>query len=94
MNEEIMNGEVMDESVPCEGTEPCEESSDGVSLLAVGAVMIVAAGVGAIGALLYKNRAKLEERKIKRWEKKGYVIYKPETPREVEVSEDCEESKE
>lgn len=74
--------------------ERSEESGDGVSLLVVGAVMIVAAGVGAIGALLYKNRAKLEERKIKRWEKKGYVIYKPETPSEVKVSEDCEESKE
>lgn len=94
MNEEIMKDEIMDETVIDESTEPCEESSDGISLLAVGAVMIVAAGVGAIGALLYKNRAKLEERKIKRWEKKGYVIYKPETPSEVEVSEDCEESKE
>lgn len=91
MNEEIMNGEVMDESVPCEGTEPNEESSKGISGLVVGAATIVAAGVGA---LLYKNRAKLEERKIKRWEKKGYVVYKPETPSEVEVSEDCEESKE
>lgn len=94
MNEEIMKDEIMDETVVDESMEPCEESGDGVSLFAVGVAMIVAVGVGAIGALLYKNRAKLEERKIKRWEKKGCVVYKPETPSEVEVSEDCEESKE
>lgn len=52
-----------------------EKGSSGIA----GAVVkgILAAAVVGGGALIYKNRQKLEERKIKKLEKKGYVIYKP-----------------
>lgn len=64
-----------------EGYEESETSDNGlVAKLAVGAV-IAAAGVGA---LLFKNRHKFEERQIRKLEKKGYVIRK---------KDDCEGDK-
>ena len=70
-----------------------EESGNGfagklVAILAVGAV-------GVIGGLLYKNREKLEQRQIKKLEKKGYVIYKSDEVevREIEDLDEFEEEK-
>ena len=52
------------------------------------------AALGAVGALVWKNRAKFEERKIKKLEKKGYVVLKEEDVVEIEeVSNETEETK-
>ena len=39
---------------------------------------IMVVGAGAIGTFVYKNRAKLEERRINKLRKKGYIITKAE----------------
>jgi hypothetical protein len=77
MNEnEIMEMEnEMEEFEDCEIQETTENSGNGI----LGKVLLgtVLAG-GAVAAILYKNRKKLEAKKIERLRKKGYVIYKPE----------------
>lgn len=55
----------------------------GIALLAVG---------GAVGALIYKNRSKIEERQIEKLRKKGYVITKVDVIDEDDsVSEEDED---
>ena len=49
------------------------ESGGGLGKIVVG-IGVVAAG--ALAALAYKNKAKLEERRIEKLRKKGYVVYK------------------
>lgn len=77
MNEETKN-EIMeldnDTEMEVYDMEP-EDSGSGI----LGKVLI-GAGVLAAGAvaLAYKNRDKLEERRIKKLEKKGYIITKAE----------------
>ena len=71
--------------------EDSNSSGAGLIVLAVGAAI---AGAGA--ALYHKNKAKIEDWRIKRWEKKGYVISKivdtlpEETPIEPEDTADDE----
>lgn len=79
MNEEMMTTMEETEEIEHLGTyevihEP--ESSNGglIGKLVIGAAIV---GAGA-AALIYKNRAKLEQKRIQKLEKKGYVIYKPE----------------
>ena len=72
---EIMLDETMVEDIEVIDMEP-ETSGGGVlGKVIVGAVV---AGVGALGVLAYKNRNKIEERRIKKLEKKGYVVLRPE----------------
>lgn len=82
MNEEI---KVLDENeieeVVMDNEEYPETSSNGI--LGVLALATVAVG-GAVGGLIYKNRNKLEERKIKKLEKKGYIITRPDPVEDVE----------
>lgn len=82
MNEEI---KVIDENEIEEVVMDNEEypETSGGGILGVLALVGVAAG-GAIGGLIYKNRNKFEERKIKKLEKKGYIITKPEPVEDVE----------
>ena len=54
---------------------PCNSEKRGVLPL-VGVALLV--GAGAIGTFIYKNRAKLEERRINKLRKKGYIITKAE----------------
>lgn len=94
MNEEIMNvnTEEIEEIENLEETEAMElyEDSDcsgvGLIVLAVGTAI-----VGAGAALYHKNKAKIEDWRIKRWEKKGYQITKLEEIQpeieEIEVEE-------
>ena len=51
--------------------EPEETTGNGLLGKIVAGAVVVAIGAGA---LIYKNRNKLEERRIKKLEKKGYVI--------------------
>ena len=77
--DEIMNEEVFDT------TEPIEESGEGLfGLLLLGAVSV---GAG-VTAWWYKKSGKLNERRIKKLEKQGYVVTKPELiEEEVETVE-------
>ena len=75
MNEEMNKYEELEnEEIEEVGTNEEPETSRGgiVGKLIVGAVA-VAAGAGA---LLYKNRDKLEKHRIHKLEKKGYIITK------------------
>ena len=58
-----------------------------VAAIIVGAVVTVGAGIGAI---VYKNKDKIDEWRINRLRKKGYTIYKNEDVVEVEEEEDDE----
>lgn len=85
MNEEMNNTFEGIENI--EATEICndlETSNDGlVGKIVVGAIIVA---VGAAAAFVYKNRAKFEEQQIRRLEKKGYLISRPED----RVSEETE----
>ena len=57
------------------------ESGGGLGKIVVG-IGVVAAG--ALAALAYKNKAKLEERRIEKLRKKGYVVYKEDEDDDLE----------
>ena len=71
--EELMTNEVKDitEAV----VDECTNSGNGIRKIVVAGTVVVVAGVGA---LVYKNRTKLDEMRIKKLEKKGYIVYRPE----------------
>ena len=78
-----MENEIMENGI-VEGVEAADEvvtyngpdSSNGVGGVAALVGIAVLAVGGTIGALIYKNRAKLEERRIEKLRKKGYMITK------------------
>lgn len=80
-----MENEIM-EITEVETVEEMEDNevSENSGKKKFGKLLIGAAVVGVVGAILYKNRAKFEERKIEKLRKKGYVIYKAD---EVETSD-------
>ena len=92
------NVKVFDENIEEEVIEVCEaleESGNGM----FGAIVIGAVGaLGTIGGLVYKNRNKIkdkiEQRYAKKLEKKGYVVYKPETVLDEECDVVCDEETE
>ena len=71
-----------------------EETEENKGFGTIGKIVagIVIAGLGA-GAIIYKNRDKFDERKARRLEKKGYVVYRPDEVQNdiVEVEDDEEE---
>ena len=75
--EENMEMEIVkdDDSEVIDYDSPCNSEKRGVLPL-VGVALLV--GAGAIGTFIYKNRAKLEERRINKLRKKGYIITKAE----------------
>lgn len=87
MENEIRNDELLEvEETMYEPEEDCEESNG------IGGKILVGVGVvatGVVTTLVIKNRdkikEKLEERKIAKLQKKGYVVYK------IEDDENCEE---
>lgn len=90
--EEIKNENVNDiEEI--EEVELAPEGSGvvGVAAAIIGAVIAVGAG---IGALIYKNRDKIDERRINILRKKGYTVYKDENVVEVEFEDSDEEDDE
>lgn len=79
----INENEIVEEEDVCEAQEDSGSGILGKIVIGLG----VAAAAG-IGALVYKNRDKIEARRIARLEKKGYVITKPEADDEDLESED------
>lgn len=77
MNEEMNNTfEGIENIEATEISNDLETSDNGlVGKIVVGAVIVA---VGAAAAFVYKNRAKIEERQIRKLEKKGYLISRPE----------------
>lgn len=75
-DKEIMTEEI-NENEEIEVYDEPEESGSGVfKKLAIGASIL--GGIGLVTALTFKkNRAKLEERRIRKLEKKGYIIQRP-----------------
>ena len=88
-NNELMVTEELNEEIGTIDYEETECSGDGVGKLVAGLLVV---GVAAVGGLAYAFRDKLEERKINRLRKKGYVIFKEDEceVREVEEDEDVE----
>ena len=83
-----MEMEVMDNTEAMDTYEPKETSGKGISVVAVGAVL-AAIGVGV--AVARKGKGKLDEWRIKRLKKKGYVVTKPVEETEVfDFDEDTE----
>lgn len=89
VNEELM---VQDNTDIVEDYELEECSGGGLGKLLIGGLVL---GAGAIGAFVYKKvQPKLEERKIEKLKKKGYVIYKAEEVEaivQVDVDDEVEE---
>ena len=89
--EENMEMEIVkdDDSEVIDYDSPCNSEKRGVLPL-VGVALLVSAG--AIGTFIYKNRAKLEERRINKLRKKGYIITKAEvTDYDDSYSEETED---
>lgn len=85
--EEMNNNEVMIE----ETNDTCE-NSDTQNYGLIGKILVGVIGltVAGAGALAYKNRDRLEKRRIEKLKKKGYVVYKSDDMLEDEVSEKSE----
>lgn len=92
-NEIIENGivegvEAVDEVATYNGPDGSNRVGGVIPLISVA---LLAVG-GTVGALIYKNRAKLEERRIEKLRKKGYVITKVDVIDEDDsVSEENED---
>lgn len=89
MNEEMMNLEEMENTEVIELDDELETSNGGILGKIVVGTVIAAVGAGA--ALLYKNRGKLDEHRIKKLEKKGYAVYKIDDTVELEDNFDDED---
>lgn len=77
-NNEVMEPEVIDENIDeteleIYEMEPEEESGVGLGKLVLGTALVA----GAIGAICYKFRGKIEERRVEKLKKKGYVVIEP-----------------
>ena len=93
MNEEMYNTyEEPENTEEIEVYEEPETQSHSILGKVVAGALVVAVGAGA---LIYKNRAKLEQRRIEKLRKKGYVVYKTEVMDDPEefVSEDEDDTK-
>lgn len=98
MNNEETKNEIMEldnneTEMDLYGLEPEEESSGILGKILIGAGVLAA---GGLAALVYKNRDKLEERRIKKLEKRGYTVIRPEVEEveEDDFDEDFEEAAE
>lgn len=81
MEENEIRTEEFNENEEAKVLNDQESSGSGiVAAVIVGAVVLVGAG---IAALIHKNKDKIDERRIKKLEKKGYTIQRP-----IEVDSD------
>lgn len=87
-----MEMEVVNDNEVMDAYESDENSDKGFSIVKVGAVL-AAIGVGI--AVVRKSKGKLDDWRIRRLEKKGYTVTKPETDVEdTEVVDSVEEDDE
>jgi urocanate hydratase len=92
MEKELIMNEEMETEMALDTYDEPEVQGRGLGkIIAIGGTALV----GGAAALAIKNKkklaAKIEDHKIKKLEKKGYVVYKPEEVEAVEVdSEDVE----
>ena len=85
--EEIKNENVND----IEEIEEVEATPEGSGVIEVAAIVVGAVAVGAgIGALVYKNREKIDEWRINKLRKKGYMISKIEDDKCVDIEDSNE----
>lgn len=100
--EEIMNNEMYVEDIEnTEATVVCEENSGRSIGGKILAGILVGVGVGAIALARKAKKAKREERdprdsrldawRIKRLEKKGYIVHRPEVIEIVDDTVECED---
>ena len=86
--EEMNNNEVMIEETIDVCENPDNQNYGLIGKILVGVIGLTVAGAGA---LAYKNRDRLEKRRIEKLKKKGYVVYKSDDMLEAdEVSEKSE----
>ena len=85
MNEEMLI-ETTEETNTEIGNTNVDSENSGGGILGKIVFGLVAAGAAA-GVALWKNRDKLEARRIKKLEKKGYIITKPSDKDESKVIE-------
>lgn len=90
MNEEtkVFDENTIEEVVE-ETVETYEESGSGILGLAVVAAAAVGSGVAA---WWYSKSGKLDERRAKKLEKKGYTVTRPEPVEDVETEEAHDEN--
>lgn len=74
-----------------ENYEPVEETGNGIPVAVVGAAVV---GIGLGIAAVKKGKGKLEKWNIRRLEKKGYVVTKPENIVETDNDSSLESEKE
>ena len=86
-NKEIMTEEINENEEIEVYTEPEESGSRILGKVVIGALVVVGAGVAA---LIYKNKGKLDERRIRKLEKKGYIIQRP-IDADTDVDDEVEE---
>lgn len=86
MENEIMVNEELNMETDLEYVDLDNRRSGNGLKLAVG----LGLGAAVVGGLAYKFKGKLEERKIERLRKKGYVIFKEDECEVREVEEDVE----
>ena len=85
MNEQTkVIDEIMTEEV--DTTIEATEEESGGSIFSVLAVAAIAGATALVGGAIKKS-GKIDEHRIKRLEKKGYVVTKPEPAEEVEAEE-------
>ena len=94
-NNEVMEPEVIEENIDVTEPEvyemePEEESGIGLGKLVLGTALVA----GGIGALCYKFRGKIEERRVEKLKKKGYVVIEPVNEDIVIDAEDVDDIEE
>lgn len=95
MNEELNMMETMNEEFENEETTMDTSSSGGVS---IGKVLLGVGGAALAGFALFKNRDKLKEKqdqkRIKKLEKKGYVVIAPDPEEDsADLSKNVDDAK-
>lgn len=95
-NNEIMTSEIelAEVNTAEETTDSSEQGFDvGVAVLATAAIGGIIAGAIKLGKVIYKKvEPVITENRIKKLEKKGYVVYKVEDEEPVEEADIAEES--
>ena len=86
MEEEIFKGTI-ENDVEDVNEETNNSGAQALVILGIGALAI---GAGVLG-FIYTQRDKIEQNKIEKLRKKGYIVYKPESIEDVNSEEESVE---